>query len=161
MTKPTFEIDGSNFIDREGFFDEISKIVGDGWGKNLDALNDILCGAMGTPFDEPFILVWKNSALSRERLGYEATIARFEAMFKSYSKGLTFEEFMKQFKRQNRLKRLLYGKNEPSLSIEQAQFSYRYYEQQLTLARQHQDGTIFDSIMNIFRDYPDVEVRLE
>ena len=47
------------------------------WGRNLDAFRDILCGGWGTP-DEGFILVWKNSNLSREILGYPETVRQLE-----------------------------------------------------------------------------------
>lgn len=164
MAKPVFEIDGEHFTDLQGFFVEISKIVGDGWGKNLNAFNDILYGDMGMPFDEPFVLVWKNSALSRERLGYDATLKLHENGFRNYSRGLSFDEFIRYIRRFNtinRLKRFLRLPSYAEVPIEQAQYGYRYYEEKLALARQHQGETIFDWIMNIFRDHPDVEVRLE
>jgi RNAse (barnase) inhibitor barstar len=71
----TFEIDGARFSSLEQFYDEVSErlIPGANWGHNLDAFNDILRGGFGTP-DEGFVLVWKNHALSQERLGYAETI---------------------------------------------------------------------------------------
>ena len=70
-----YEIDGSRFSTLEGFFAEISEVLipGEYWGHNLDAFNDILRGGFGTP-EEGFRLVWKNSDLSRERLGYSETV---------------------------------------------------------------------------------------
>ena len=51
VTKTTFEIDGSNLANREGFYDEVSRVLipGDDWGRNLDAFNDILRGASVRP----------------------------------------------------------------------------------------------------------------
>jgi Barstar (barnase inhibitor) len=48
------------------------------WGRNLDAFNDILRGRFGTP-EEGFILRWRNSRISRERLGYAETIRVLQA----------------------------------------------------------------------------------
>lgn len=47
------------------------------WNGNLDALDDILSGGFGTP-DEGFILTWRHSETSRQRLGYPATVAWLE-----------------------------------------------------------------------------------
>jgi len=47
------------------------------WGHNLDAFNDILRGGFGTP-EGGFILRWKNSAVSRERLGYPETVRQLD-----------------------------------------------------------------------------------
>ena len=74
MDKQLFEIDGNNFSTLDGFWDEISDrlIPGSEWGRNLDAFNDILHGGFGTP-ENGFILIWKNSALSRQRLSFHET----------------------------------------------------------------------------------------
>ena len=66
----TYEIDGSRFSTLEGFYEEFTAqvIPGVNWGKNLDALNDILYGGFGTP-EDGFTLRWKDSAVSREKLG--------------------------------------------------------------------------------------------
>ena len=65
----TYEIDGAAFRDLPGFYDEFERAVlrGRKWGRNIDALNDVLRGGFGTP-DGGFTLVWRNSELSRERL---------------------------------------------------------------------------------------------
>jgi RNAse (barnase) inhibitor barstar len=75
-----YEIDGSRFSTLHGFFDEISRVLIPGvyWGRNLDAFNDILRGGFGTP-EGGFTLKWKNSGLSRERLGYAETAKLLEA----------------------------------------------------------------------------------
>jgi len=66
----SYEIDGSRFSTLEGFFDEVSDVLIPGmwWGRNLDAFNDILRGGFGTP-EGGFVLRWKRSTLSRQRLG--------------------------------------------------------------------------------------------
>jgi RNAse (barnase) inhibitor barstar len=65
-----FEIDGSRFSTLEGFFEEFSAqvIPGAAWGKNLNALDDVLHGGFGTP-EEGYALRWKNSAISKRTLG--------------------------------------------------------------------------------------------
>jgi RNAse (barnase) inhibitor barstar len=65
-----YTIDGSRFSTLEGFYDEVESVLipGQYWGRNLDAFNDILFW----PWEEgeaPYRLLWKNAALSRERLG--------------------------------------------------------------------------------------------
>ncbi|MCB9829565.1 MAG: GNAT family N-acetyltransferase [Planctomycetes bacterium] len=66
----TYQIDGEDFADLEGFYDVFERAVlgGRKWGRNIDALNDVLRGGFGTP-DGGFTLVWRNSELSRKRLG--------------------------------------------------------------------------------------------
>lgn len=79
--KEIFVIDGADFDSLEGFFCEISRMLIPevSWGPNLnlDAFNDILRGGFGTP-DEGFILCWRNSDISRQRLGYEETVRQLE-----------------------------------------------------------------------------------
>ncbi len=77
--RPLYEIDGSRFNTLEGFFEEISLVLipGVDWGHNLDAFNDILRGGFGTP-EGGFVLHWKNSTLSRERLSYPETVRQLE-----------------------------------------------------------------------------------
>jgi len=77
--KSTYEIDGSRFGTLQEFYDEISRILipGAEWGHNLDAFNDILRGGFGTP-EGGFVLRWKNSEVSRERLGTSETVRELE-----------------------------------------------------------------------------------
>jgi RNAse (barnase) inhibitor barstar len=77
--KLVYEIDGSRFDTLEGFFEEISLVLipGADWGHNLDAFNDMLRGGFGTP-EGGFVLHWKNSALSSERLSYRETVRQLE-----------------------------------------------------------------------------------
>ena len=79
MPKTTLTIDGAQFATLDEFYEEVSRklIPGAEWGRNLDAFNDILRGGFGTPVDG-FVLIWRSSALSRERLGYPETIRQLE-----------------------------------------------------------------------------------
>jgi len=74
-----YVIDGSRVTSLETFYDEISRVLipGSGWGRNLDAFNDILRGGFGTP-DEGFVLKWSRSADSKENLGYPETVRQLE-----------------------------------------------------------------------------------
>ncbi len=79
MQKVLCEIDGRNFSTLEDFYSEIGRLLipGVSWGHNLDAFNDILRGGFGTP-EGGFILRWKNSQVSRQRLGYPETVRQLE-----------------------------------------------------------------------------------
>ena len=74
-----YEIDGARFSTLEKFYEEVSRVLIPGvhWGHNLDAFNDILRGGFGTP-EEGFVMLWKNSELSRQRLGYPETVRQLE-----------------------------------------------------------------------------------
>lgn len=78
--KRVYEIDGAEFSSLEDFYDQISGklIPNTSWGRNLDAFNDILRGGFGTPCGG-FILEWKNSQISKDRLGYDETIRQLRA----------------------------------------------------------------------------------
>lgn len=77
--KQIYEIEGKDFTSLDGFYDAISSqvIPGVAWGRNLDAFNDILRGGFGTP-REGFVLRWRNSRLSMERLGYPETVRQLQ-----------------------------------------------------------------------------------
>jgi RNAse (barnase) inhibitor barstar len=79
MQKRVYEIDGEEFSTLEGFYDQISSklIPNASWGRNLDAFNDILRGGFGTP-EDGFVLRWKNSQVSRERLAYAETVRQLQ-----------------------------------------------------------------------------------
>jgi hypothetical protein len=78
-SKKVYEIDGTVFSTLDGFYGEVGrKVIPDvPWGVNLDAFNDILRGGFGTP-EGGFVLRWKNSDMSRIRLGYEETVRQLE-----------------------------------------------------------------------------------
>jgi RNAse (barnase) inhibitor barstar len=77
--KAVYEIDGRDFATLEEFYGVVSRVLipGAKWGHNLDAFNDILRGGFGTP-EGGFIMLWKNSAVSRERLGYPETVRQLD-----------------------------------------------------------------------------------
>jgi RNAse (barnase) inhibitor barstar len=74
-----YVLDGSRIASLESFYDEISRVLvpGDDWGRNLDALDEILNGGFGAPA-EPFTLKWSNSAVSKAKLGYPETVRQLE-----------------------------------------------------------------------------------
>jgi RNAse (barnase) inhibitor barstar len=76
---PMFDIDGERISTLEDFYDEIERVLIPGvtWGRNLDALNDLLRGGFGTP-PGGFLLRWTRHAVSRERLGYSETVRVLE-----------------------------------------------------------------------------------
>jgi RNAse (barnase) inhibitor barstar len=75
VSKPIYIIDGRRFSTLDEFYDEVSTVLipGAEWGRNLDAFNDILKGGFGTP-DDGFVIHWKFSAESQQKLGYEEAI---------------------------------------------------------------------------------------
>lgn len=71
-------IDGNAFHDLNGFYDEAQRKLTDdfkGFGRNLDALNDIFRGGFGRfgP-GEPVTIAWKHADKSRVDLGREETM---------------------------------------------------------------------------------------
>ncbi len=78
--RPTLEIDGRRFSTLDGFYDEFTRSVipSVDWGRNLDALVDVLRGGMGAP-ESGFILVWRNSGKSRTDLGHAETVRQLES----------------------------------------------------------------------------------
>lgn len=74
MDKPKFILDGNDFKTLEEFYDEISSIFSlpSWWGRNLDALNDVLRSDFMP--EQGYILIWKNSHLSKQFLGHEETV---------------------------------------------------------------------------------------
>ena len=80
MSKPIFVIDGTKFSTFEEFTIYFSDLFLEDykWNGNLDAFNDLLRGGFGTP-EGGFVIHWKDSNLSRDALGYAATISWFES----------------------------------------------------------------------------------
>jgi RNAse (barnase) inhibitor barstar len=75
--KRVIEIDGTRCDTLEHFYDEVTRALElSSWGRNLDALNDVLRGGFGT--DGPFVLRWTHSAESRRLLGYPETVRYLE-----------------------------------------------------------------------------------
>jgi RNAse (barnase) inhibitor barstar len=76
---PEFTLDGASFDDLNGFVTAITRTLTlTGWGRNLDAFNDILSGGFGTP-EDGFILHWTNSSRSALQLGWPETVRYLEA----------------------------------------------------------------------------------
>lgn len=71
---PVFVIDGARFNGLDGFWDEVERVLipTAKWGRNLDALADVLAGGFGTP-QGGFVVRWVNAARSRELLGFDET----------------------------------------------------------------------------------------
>lgn len=66
--KKTFILKGEKIKSLDSFYDEAQEVLCGGWkgfGRNLDALNDILRGGFGA-FDcnEEIVVIWKNFHLS-------------------------------------------------------------------------------------------------
>ena len=77
--KTEYELDGDRFSTLEEFAQHFSERVlsEHEWNGNLDAFNDILRGAFGTP-ELRFKLIWRNSNVSKQRLGYPETVRQLE-----------------------------------------------------------------------------------
>ena len=73
--QPEYVLDGERFDTLKEFYAEVGRVFvgGKPWGKNLDALNDLLCGDFGLIPSE-FLLVWRHAERSRRRLGYTETV---------------------------------------------------------------------------------------
>jgi RNAse (barnase) inhibitor barstar len=80
VQKPVLVIEGDNFSTLEEFYDEVERVLipGAAWGRNLDAFNDILRGGFGTP-EGGFVLRWRHSSRSSERLGYVETVRQLQS----------------------------------------------------------------------------------
>jgi len=77
--KKTYTLDGIEFSSLEEFANHFSNVVLPKWrwNGNLDAFNDILRGGFGTP-ERGFVIRWKNSAVSKRKLGYPETTRQLE-----------------------------------------------------------------------------------
>ena len=69
MTKAVYEIDGRDFATLEEFYKVVSRVLSPGPSGGARQL----CTPEGG-----FILLWKNSALSREQLGYTETVRQLD-----------------------------------------------------------------------------------
>ena len=83
MYKEKIVIDGDSFSTLDSFYDEVErKLTKDlDWniGRNLDAFNDILNGGFGVfDYEEPAVIIWRNSEKSRRELGWDETIQHLQ-----------------------------------------------------------------------------------
>ena len=81
----TFILDGNNFTDMEGFYNEIDKLLTKNlqWktGHNLNAFNDLLRGGFGVhEYNEQITIRWINFDKSKESLGGEMVLILLEIM---------------------------------------------------------------------------------
>ncbi len=78
MPKVTYQIDGADFSTLEEFYDRFygALVPGQNWGKNLDALEDLVGGCVFS--GDAFRLIWRHADLSRKRLGYSETVRQLE-----------------------------------------------------------------------------------
>lgn len=81
----TFLLDGNNFSNIEGFYDEIDKLLTKNlqWktGHNLNAFNDLLCGGFGVhEYNESITIKWINYGKSKKDLGDETVLMLLEIM---------------------------------------------------------------------------------
>jgi RNAse (barnase) inhibitor barstar len=80
-------LEGSSFSDLAGFYDEVERKLTKNldWkiGRNLDAFNDVLRGGFGVfEYSENITLIWKDSNLSKNNLGFDAAIKRYNDILK-------------------------------------------------------------------------------
>ncbi len=83
MNKQTIIINGDNFSDLEGFYDEINRVLTKdlNWetGHNLDAFIDLLRGGFGVyGYAEPVKIIWTKFSESRKKLGNELSETLFD-----------------------------------------------------------------------------------
>jgi RNAse (barnase) inhibitor barstar len=73
MERKTFILDGDNFSDLEEFYFEVEKVLTKdfkGFGRNLDAFNDVLRGGFGRfEYEELITIILLNTNKSKKELG--------------------------------------------------------------------------------------------
>lgn len=79
-------IDGNNFSDLEGFYDEMEKLLTKdlAWKtSSLDSFNDLLCGGFGVhEYGDKLHITWIHFSKSRKDFGYEETEKYYENILK-------------------------------------------------------------------------------
>jgi hypothetical protein len=82
--KRRYILDGRACSTLEEFAAHFSSVVLEDyqWRGNLDAFNDILRGGFGTP-EQGFVLVWRDHALSKQRLGHAEMTRRLESLLQT------------------------------------------------------------------------------
>ncbi|WP_220466311.1 barstar family protein [Dyadobacter psychrotolerans] len=131
MKKKQIKINGNNFSDLTGFYQEINRLFMHGmdWemGHSLDALNDILYGGFGV-YDpgETVTVIWQNTSKSRADLGREETRKNYEMKIK---KGYPY--------------------------------NVKLFEEKLLEIENGNGQTLFDIITEIFRDHKNIDLSLE
>jgi RNAse (barnase) inhibitor barstar len=73
MERKTFIFNGDNFSSLGEFYTEAEKLLTKdfkGFGRNLDAFNDVLRGGFGSfEYEEPITIIWLNTNKSKKDLG--------------------------------------------------------------------------------------------
>lgn len=118
---------GEKITSLERFYEILGEVINgpEGYfGDNLDALIDCLRGGFGTPYE--FIIIWKNSKISRSNLGYSETIDQLN-------------------------KRLEHC--HPS--------NRKIIQDEIKEAKKQKGKTVFDWLIEIFDDAPNVFLELE
>jgi RNAse (barnase) inhibitor barstar len=163
MDNTTYTIDGSHFNSLDEFFKEVSSVLIPGTleCKSLDSFNDILRGDYGTLTRSDFTLIWRNADISRIVLGYKSIIAWRQEAISAMLQGLTQDEMLKRE----------YVQIQKSFPERNEQFhleilggfmsTYRKMEEDLALAKQNKGNTIFDLLVEIIRDHPNVRLILQ
>ena len=82
--RPSYVIDGQHVTTLDAFYEEVGRVLipGQEWGRNLDAFNDILSWP-SLDAGEPYLLTWKNAALSKQRLGHAAMADKLEQILRT------------------------------------------------------------------------------
>jgi RNAse (barnase) inhibitor barstar len=93
----TIQLDGNKFDDLSGFYNEVKENFCpdlDGFGRNLDAFDDVLYGGFGVyGYEEKIKVIWINSQKSMNDLGYDATMAKLIEWSKSEHPHVSNEEY--------------------------------------------------------------------
>jgi len=87
-----FIINGKNFSNMKGFYDEIENVFtfNLGWkiGRNLNAFNDVLRGGFGRQeYGEPILIKWLDFKRSEHNLGVETMETITEIIFDTDDSG--------------------------------------------------------------------------
>ena len=88
MERQTILLDGNRFSTLSSFYEEVERVLTKNleWsiGRNLDAFNDVLRGGFGVyGYEEPVLLVWRQSKKSRTDLGWDETVRYEQAKLKT------------------------------------------------------------------------------
>ena len=81
-------IEGKNFTNLEGFYDEIERVLTKGYdwdfGRDLKAVKTILKGGMGIhDYGDPIEITWKDADKSKNALGPKETVKYLKKQLKS------------------------------------------------------------------------------
>jgi RNAse (barnase) inhibitor barstar len=123
---PRYIIDGAVIRSLDDFYDQLERgaLEGAVWGRNLDALDDVLGGQYG-PVPASFELVWHDAAVSRQALGHEETVRQLRS-------------------------RLVKAHSSNHATIRNS----------IALAEQGRGPTVYDWLLDIIAQHPNVVLRL-